>query len=86
MYLSSALVFQLADVRTKSTLNTSPSPSLKRWQKYDTNFKKKNISQKLPVERMHFEKPHIIKLLERLRTFADENLQQIDTLNVDMSN
>lgn len=35
---------------------------------------------------MHFEKPHIIKLLERLRTFADENLQQIDTLNVDMSN
>ncbi|MBS1920948.1 MAG: hypothetical protein JST17_11910 [Bacteroidetes bacterium] len=31
MYLPSAVVFESADVLAEGTLNTSPSPSLKRW-------------------------------------------------------
>ena len=35
---------------------------------------------------MHFKKHDIIRLLERVQIFATENLNQIDKLNVDMSN
>jgi hypothetical protein len=37
LYLPSAIVFQSADIRAESTLNASPSPSLKRWQQADWN-------------------------------------------------